>query len=243
VKVPIAQEKCPHCGLIYERLRLTTNKSAKLALKRGHKHKVINYAVLPPDINWLRLFLYCIFFGYVGIHRFYVGKIKSGFFFLFSFLAVFIASLIFTLQAETLYNLAYFMTMPIAFNALFWVMDIFSILFKKFKVPVSIPEDFAVDGEYGGVLDLVRDIDNSVDINKRKKIREQARKEALNDTQTKDLKNQVLERSNEISSLEETQAEPQSEEEEPQKKVVVFDQRTINKGSKSKKKKHKKGRK
>lgn len=228
VKVPTAAEKCPQCGLIYERLKLTTNKSAKVALAKGQKHKVIEYNVLPPDLSWIRLLLYCLFFGYIGVHRFYVGKIKSGFFFVFSFVAVCIATMIFLVEASILYNLAYIITLPIAFNALFWVMDFFRILFKKFKVPVSIPEDFAVDGEYGGVLDLVRDIDNSVDVSKRKKVRKAVRQEV---EQSK------------LEEAEEAELDDLEIGEEPVKKVVIFDQRTINKGSKSKKKKHKKGKK
>ena len=234
VKVPIAQEKCPYCNLVYERLRLVTNKSAKEALKKGYKHKVIQYAVLPPDISRLRLILYCLLFGTLGVHRYYVGKIKSALFFTFSFIALVAANVIFFFQLSPLYILGYFLAFPIAFNMLFWMVDFFGILFKKFKVPVSIPEDFAVNGEYGGVLDVVRKIDNSVDAAKRKKIRKEVRREFENDNKVDvvDVEPSDVDGAGVIDAEEQPKEEP--------KKVTVFDPRTINRGSGGKKKKKRK---
>lgn len=52
--IKIKAEICPHCGV----------------RQSGSKEK--------SEKNWMTCLLLCIFFGWLGIHRFYAGKIISG---------------------------------------------------------------------------------------------------------------------------------------------------------------------
>ena len=73
--------------------------------------------------NWLTTLLLCWFFGFLGIHRFYAGKITTGFYFFFATIASILAMMV------DVYLGAF---------ALVWVgtavvWDFCTIAFKEFK--------------------------------------------------------------------------------------------------------------
>lgn len=43
-----------------------------------------NYVTITSDKSKIVALLLCIFFGYLGIHRFYVGKVGTGIIYLFT---------------------------------------------------------------------------------------------------------------------------------------------------------------
>ena len=43
------------------------------------KEKLLNYSTTTSTTDWLTLFLLTFFVGVLGVHRFYVGKIGTGF--------------------------------------------------------------------------------------------------------------------------------------------------------------------
>lgn len=63
---------CPNCGT-------QVNENAVVCVKCGvslpNKDTQANNA---ENNKWLITLLLCIFFGYLGVHRFYVGKIGTG---------------------------------------------------------------------------------------------------------------------------------------------------------------------
>ena len=44
-----------------------------------HKEKLLNSSTTTSTTDWLTLFLLTFFVGVLGVHRFYVGKIGTGF--------------------------------------------------------------------------------------------------------------------------------------------------------------------
>ncbi len=147
-KMVMEEPKCPACGLIFSRLSKATNKAGKAALKKGEKNKVIYVHSLPEDVNKWKLFFMTLCLGFFGGNSFYVGRYKRGVVFITSFILLFIASAIFTtklIDNDILYNIAGVIIIPGAFTFLLWVMDIVGVLTGKFKVPVSINEEYVND--------------------------------------------------------------------------------------------------
>lgn len=141
----VEEPKCPACGLIFSRLSKATNKAGKAALKKGDKNKVIMVSTLPKDVNKWKLFFMTLLLGFFGGNSFYVGRYKRGFLFLAAFVLLFIASAIFTttlINNDILYNIAGVIIIPGALAFLLWVMDTIGVLTGKFKVPVSIDEEY-----------------------------------------------------------------------------------------------------
>lgn len=132
-------EKCPDCGLLFQRLDIATNKDAKRKLLRWDREFIIRTKKLPSDVSYMKLLLFTIFLGIFGGHCYYVGRYLRGIMFTVNFL--------FAILCVVLNN--YFLTvwngnfLPIAgaiigFVEIFWIWDIISVALKKFKVPVAI---------------------------------------------------------------------------------------------------------
>ena len=75
---------CPYCKITGRQVKTASNKKAKEKLITGDQEGVYNSSYLPCDINNTRLMLITLFGGPFGLHRFHVGKFKTGFYFLIS---------------------------------------------------------------------------------------------------------------------------------------------------------------
>lgn len=81
---------CPSCGLLVgkgdsycQQCGEITSPDADMCTKCGVK---LSKGIVPTDgKDWLTTLLLCIFLGGLGVHRFYVGKIGTGFLMMFTF--------------------------------------------------------------------------------------------------------------------------------------------------------------
>ena len=167
-KVALNEARCAGCGLIFERLNKVTNRAGKLALKRKEYNKVIYVKKLPPDVNKVKLLLFAIFLGFFGVQYAKVGRNKMFCFSIISFVLLFIYTLLNFLPfiPKWIFTDKYigliliFMTFPSAFAVIFWFASIFQIIFNRFKVPVSIDEDYVLSEIPNS--DVAKDIINQV---------------------------------------------------------------------------------
>ena len=77
--------KCDKCGKLFD--------SEKEAEKHEKKCNVVRIKS-HHEKEWLTTFLLCLFLGWFGIHRFYVGKTGTGLLYMFSLGFFFIGVLI-----------------------------------------------------------------------------------------------------------------------------------------------------
>lgn len=82
---PMENGKCPYCGASSSSASQTDTANA------APQTVIINNMTSPnPSVDiarknkWVAFFL-CLFFGYLGIHNFYAGKVGMGFLYLFTF--------------------------------------------------------------------------------------------------------------------------------------------------------------
>lgn len=180
-KNALYQDRCDECGLVFARLEKVTNSSAKQAIKNKEYNKVINYNVLPRDLNKWKLFFLALFFGWIGAHFFKVGKYKS-------FIYMFAAFILFMLLATTIIPFSWFdeqylflvawgCVMPASIATIIWLGTTFQILVGKFKVPVAIDEELVKED-----LDsnTVNEILSSVKANRKEQNKLKKQEEKLN---------------------------------------------------------------
>ena len=84
-KCPRCKEKClahaktcHECGLIFERLNYTSNKTAKKLILKGKYKDTIKTADWPYDAKKSTALLLCGFLGFTGAHNFYLGRFLKG---------------------------------------------------------------------------------------------------------------------------------------------------------------------
>mgnify|MGYP003306566201 FL=1 len=140
---------CKYCGVTREQVLTASNEKAKQARKSGNKENICYTTEAPSDINKVKLSLLVVFLGLFGAANFYVGKYTKAWFNLISTSLSFIFSLLlFIFEKVKLPNLEYvfailldFVCWFMAVSLIMWAMDIFGIIFKKFKIPVILGED------------------------------------------------------------------------------------------------------
>lgn len=152
-KCVIDADRCDNCGLIFERLKRASNEAGKKAIKNKEYNKVVYTSDLPKDVSKIRLLLLSIFLGFLGIHYAKVGRYKMFVFTLVSFFLLFVYTVLTFLPSipDEIFTDKYIglilllMTFPAGFAAIIWLVSIFQIIFNKFKVPVSIDENYVVE--------------------------------------------------------------------------------------------------
>ena len=148
-KCPRCKEKClahakscHECGLIFERLNFTSNKTAKKLLLKGRYKETIKTSNWPYDAKKSVALLLCGFLGATGAHNFYLGRYVKAFISLFgivlSTIMVVLNDYIFGTQIWGYLNLL--VLIPGACSLFFWITDFFIIFFEKYKIPVAIDE-------------------------------------------------------------------------------------------------------
>ena len=149
-KCPRCKEKClahaktcNECGLIFERLNYTSNKSAKKLILKGKYKDTLKTADWPYDAKKLTALLLCGFLGFTGAHNFYLGRFIKGSLALFgivlSTIMVALNDQIFGTQIWHYLNLI--VLIPGACSLIFWITDFFVIFLEKYKIPVAIDEN------------------------------------------------------------------------------------------------------
>ena len=152
-KMPSTQPVCDGCGLIFSRLEKVSNSAGKEALKKGEKNKVIFDKTLPKDVNKLKLILFTIFLGWLGLQYHQVGRKKLFLYQLISFcLLVLFAILLSTgvLSVDMVYHkywgfLCWTMIFPATFGLIIWFISVVQVIFGAFRVPVAIDEEIVLN--------------------------------------------------------------------------------------------------
>ena len=125
-----------------DKFNKATNAEAKSAFRMGEKERVLHTNHIPPDINKFKMFLMCIFGGWFGLHYFKIGKLWRGIFQIIGLALSFVYSY-FTIELNIRTGLLgdFVLVCGIiwASSVIIWFVDIVSILFNKFKYPVSLP--------------------------------------------------------------------------------------------------------
>lgn len=89
-KIPSAAVVCTHCGCQVEEIHQTKQtEQPSIVINNANTStntNTVNAAMLGlrPKNKWVA-FLLCFFFGYLGFHKFYEGKIGRGILYLFTF--------------------------------------------------------------------------------------------------------------------------------------------------------------
>mgnify|MGYP005776289561 CR=1 FL=1 len=139
-----AHEKaCHECGLVFERLNYTSNKTAKKLILKGNRKDTIKTSDWPYDAKKSTALLLCGFLGFSGAHNFYLGRFVKGAVSLFGILL----SVIMVILNDQIYGtttwdvLRFIVLIPGCCVLIFWVSDFLSILFERYKIPVAIDEN------------------------------------------------------------------------------------------------------
>ncbi len=139
----INEKACHECGLIFERLNYTSNKTAKKLILRGNFKDTIKTKNWPYDVSKIKALILCGFLGLTGAHNFYLGRfLKAGlmlFGLLFSVVMVLLTEYIY--GTGTWYILLSIVIIPGCASLIFWFTDFIAILFERYKIPVAINED------------------------------------------------------------------------------------------------------
>lgn len=137
------EKSCHECGLIFERLNYTSNKTAKKLILKGNRRDTIRTNDWPYDAKKTTALLLCGFLGFTGAHNFYLGRFFKGAVSLFGL----ILSLVMVILTDTLYGtnvwtyLYLLVIIPGSCVLIFWVSDFFAIFFERYKIPVAIDEN------------------------------------------------------------------------------------------------------
>lgn len=145
IKCLISEKKCHECGLVFERLNYTSNKSAKKNLLKGRRSEVIMVSEWPYDAKKSTALLLCGFLGFTGAHNFYLGRFWKASIMLLGLLLAITTVLLseYGLYGTPIYNIIrYIAIFPGASVLIFWILDFISIFLERYKVPVSIDEKF-----------------------------------------------------------------------------------------------------
>lgn len=137
------EKSCHECGLIFERLNYTSNKSAKKLILKGNRRDTIQTSDWPYDAKKSTALLLCGFLGITGAHNFYLGRFFKGAISLFGFvLSLIMVILTDVLYGSTVWTYLYLLVIiPGSCVLIFWVSDFFAIFFEKYKIPVAIDEN------------------------------------------------------------------------------------------------------
>ncbi len=142
-KMPSSNMTCPGCGLSFARLEQATNAEAKNALRLGENERVVYTTVWPADIRKWRLFFLALFFGWLGVHQFKVGKAWTGVWYLVVNLIGIALSVIDgvnkLLAKEAFMVFWYIAMLAWAITVIVIVTDVVKIAFNRFAVPVALP--------------------------------------------------------------------------------------------------------
>lgn len=138
----VSGELCKYCGVTKDEIENGSNKKVKEYRKTDREDLVYFTKYWPKDISRLKLILYTILLGWLGINHFYVLRHKRALFStITTTLTIIIQLLTFFIRfnrffiTEFIYEIIF---MAMAINVILWVWDIFAVAFRSFKVPIVL---------------------------------------------------------------------------------------------------------
>lgn len=141
----VGKQICRYCKITDTQILNASNKKVKEYKKSGNTDMIHFTNVIPNDVSKLKLILFTIFFGFIGVNHYYVNRPIRGTFSLVSFCGSF-GILIYGIAAGkmssavgSIYNLLYqILFIMMAINVIMWFGDILACVFKTFKVPIVL---------------------------------------------------------------------------------------------------------
>lgn len=139
-KVLVHQKKCPFCGLVFERLKYVSNKSARKEVIKLHRKNYLMVKEWPEDASKKKALLLCGFLGFAGAHNFYLGRYYKAMIVLFGLLSA--LALVFIEYNSLAHKILYYISaIPSLCVLFFWVVDFIKIFLERYKIPVSIDKN------------------------------------------------------------------------------------------------------
>jgi len=138
---------CPYCKITDKQIESASNRKVKEYKAFGNTDMIHYTNIIPSDLSRLKIILYTIFFGLIGVNHYYVLRTKRGIFATVSTAGVFIITIlplvthIGTTAGKVIYNILFeVLFFMMTFNVIMWVSDLIGVVFKTFKVPVVLGE-------------------------------------------------------------------------------------------------------
>ena len=132
---------CPNCELNFNKFNQATNRGAKQAYHRGDGEQVLLRTGCPSDVKKWVLLLLTIFFGFCGVHQFYVGRKRLGLTFLFFFgvgvINAFALAFSRSIVSTEVYQVFSILVFIWGIFLAWWLLDIIRVITNQFKIPVS----------------------------------------------------------------------------------------------------------
>jgi len=143
----VNKQLCPYCKITDEQVVSASNKKVKEYRQTGNTDMIHYTTIIPSDLKRWKIVLYTVLLGWLGINHFYVNRpVRSTYSLVSTIGSIGIMIIGFIVEINTkagkiIYNVTYEVLMyMMAINVVLWVLDIVSLLFKSFKVPVVIPK-------------------------------------------------------------------------------------------------------
>jgi hypothetical protein len=143
----VAKQLCKYCGVTDDQVKNASNQKVKEYRKTGNTDLIHYTTVIPNDLKRWKIILYTVLLGWLGINHYYINRPVRATFSLVSTISsigiMFLGLLIkiSTRAGKIAFNIFYeiFFYM-MAINVVLWVLDIFGVIFKSFKMPVVLPK-------------------------------------------------------------------------------------------------------
>lgn len=141
----IQNQLCQYCNITDEQVIHASNKKVKEYRKKDMKDLLYFTNVVPKDVSRMKLLLYTIFFGLIGVNHYYVHRVVRGTYSVLSTvlcITFFLISIIFPIILSQiffriLYELSFYLMI---FNIIMWISDIINVSIKAFKIPVVLAD-------------------------------------------------------------------------------------------------------
>ncbi len=136
---------CKYCNVTADQVNNASNKLVKSYRKNDMSDLIYFTNVVPNDVNKIKLLLFTIFFGIIGVNHYYVNRNIRGTYSLLS-TVLSITFLTLKLTIKNIYNITAFklvyeiIFLCMAINVILWFCDILNVIFHKFKVPVVLAD-------------------------------------------------------------------------------------------------------
>lgn len=136
---------CKYCNVTDTQVENSSNKKVKEYRKNDMSDLIYFTTYIPSDVSRIKLLLFTIFFGFIGVNHYYVKRnIRATYSLLSTILSIVFLTLrltIPTLYGVTVFKLIYELSfLAMAINVILWGCDIINLLFKNFKIPVVLGE-------------------------------------------------------------------------------------------------------
>ncbi len=145
---------CTKCNTNLKQISNASNKKVSQVRKEYQPELVVYSTVFPEDLSWKNTLLWCIFFGWMGAHCYYVKRYIKGIimsvmfsFFLFCGMIMFMvwqvgsAGFLNPIADILVKSDLYSIPSVIGIIAvIMWIFDIIKLATRNFKVPVVLSE-------------------------------------------------------------------------------------------------------